>query len=974
MAVRRRAGGDPVGDAPAETRETAAATTALIVGHVRQRAGEQGVERLLALAGVPFTSTELSDERRWFAYDTRIRLFAAAVEVLDDPDACFAIGATALANTSLAPAIVLLIRTLGSPQQVFRQLPSAVTKFSTTSTMTMLEVGKQHAEIVYVLHDGYVHSRLDCDYARGLISTVPAFFGLPAAHVEHLACESDGADACHYRVTWRTRPRWWQRRRGTSIPAPTSTELRALRGQLHALQSAASDLVDSDDLHAALARITERAASAVVAPAYLLAVQHADGVKRLVHSAGLEPAEAGDLGRRLLAGEYLGPNIVVVDVASARRHYGRLAAVYAPSHRGFEEERTLLASYAAHAAAALDLVLASEASRRGEARAHDLLVLAHRLSLTRSEDEVATVTVQAVPAITGARRSTLLRWDPAVGSLRASATVGLAADEHDALLAAALRPDDTPELARMLTRLEPALLRRAGASPSMRQLLQAAGADHVLAVPLIAGDQLLGVLTAAHGPQAPDSWPDEAASSGLDGLAKQSAAALYNARLLAQVRHQAHHDGLTGLPNRALFMQDLEVCLETASAPNAVAVLFCDLDDFKQVNDRLGHAIGDELLRQVAARLRSLLRGGDSVARLSGDEFAIVVCAPDVDLVAREIADRLTAQFATPFRLDGREVRVTTSVGVAVCHADDDGDRLLRRADAAMYVAKQRGRNQVADADEAPRRATVDRSTVAELRRAITQDELTLHFQPVVRLDHHDGRTVVGGVAAQEALVRWPHPQLGLLSPAAFLPAAEHSGSVADLDLWALRAATAAAGAWTDTDEPSHVAVNLSAQTLVDRRLPGTVRAALAAADLEPGQLTLEVIESRSLVDLPGVVEQLTELRRLGLRIALDDFGTGFSTLSWLQRLPIDQIKLDRSFVTALHETADADALIEGVVALARALDIELVAEGVETAAQLDALSAAGCRFVQGYLLAPPSATALGRGDRLAPLQDPVGT
>ncbi|MEX2505081.1 MAG: EAL domain-containing protein [Egicoccus sp.] len=952
----RMANHPPSGDGPdvppvEEARETASTTTGLIVGYLRQQGGDDAVDRLLATAGVDFTAAELADPARWFSYDTRIRLFEAATTVLDDPDAAFKIGATAMRN-NLAPAIILLLRSLGSPRQVYRQLPSAVTKFSTTSTMRLLELGQREATFRFELHDGYPHSRLDCDYARGLIATAPELFSLPLARVDHPACESDGHEACIYQVSWQRRRRFGVRRRTDDDP-----EVRALRAQLERLQSAASDLVGTDDLDVVLAKITDRAASAVVAPAYLLAVCPPGSDVPLVHSAGLDPVDAEITARRLLAGDDLGDHAVIVDVATARHHYGRLAAIYGPRQRGLQDEATLLAAYAAHAAAALELLLSLEASRRGEARSRDLLSLAHRLSTTETEQDVANVVVTAVPRIVGAPRASLMAWDAGRGLLSGLAAEGHKTAERTALFSTSLRADDTSELARMLTRREPTLLQVTDASASLKALLHAVGADRVVAMPLIAGDRLLGVLNAGHGTDPPAGWPDEEAIERLRGIADQAASAMQNARLLDEVRHQANHDGLTGLPNRLLFMQTLDRRI-SAGGDVEVAVLFCDLDGFKQVNDHHGHASGDELLRQVAARLRAVLRPGDLVARLSGDEFALVLRGRAVAAVAGDIAERVTDEFSAPFRVDGCDLRISTSVGVAVQGEDDDADRLLRRADAAMYVAKQRGRNQVVLADGVPRAVGGSRSSAAEVRTGLDDDAFELHYQPIVRVVADPTGGYHSEVVGHEALARWRHPHLGLLTPAAFLPLAEESGDVVALDLWAMRTATAAAAAAVAVDDrgaPRHIAVNLAAQTLIDPRLVPAVRAALNDTDLDPARLTVEVIESRSLVDLPGVIEQLTDLRRLGVRIALDDFGTGYSTLSWLHRLPIDQIKLDRSFVAPLPDDVDAVALVEGVLALARALHIEVVAEGVETDQQLGVLLSAGCELVQGYLFGRPS-------------------
>jgi diguanylate cyclase (GGDEF)-like protein len=677
------------GPTAAEARETSGATTGLLLSHVRRQGGDDAVTEVLRRAGVPWTAAELEQPSQWTSYDTRIRLFAAATEVLGDPQTMFRVGREAL-GLGLTPALVLLIRAMGSPRQVYRQLPRAVAKFSTTSTMEVLESGATHATLSYRLHEGYRHSRLDCEYAQGLIGMVPTIFGLPSAELVHTQCESDGHPVCLYHLSWERRRRLGGRRRSED----DGPELLALREQLRILQSAAADLVASEDVETVLQRIVEKAAEAVLAPGWVLAVADPAGGPALVHSAGLPQSHVDSLAATLLAGASPEPNVVAVDVASARRVHGRLAAVYRPGDGGLGHEREMLGAYAGYAAAALDLLMALETSRQEADRAGTLLTLAHELAGATDAGDVCAVVAEALPRVVGCDSAAVLLWDPAEGALRTAASVDPTEENRRIMYATALRAEDIPELVGMLTDREPRFLRPESSSPLLRQLLEALQLTDVVAVPVLAGRTFLGVATA--------SWPAGRAPAvlagdvlhRLRGVGDQAATALQRARLLETVRHQATHDALTGLPNRALFLDRLGEVLASTAPDQHVGVLFCDLDRFKSVNDSLGHAAGDELLRQVAARLRAAIRPGDLVGRLSGDEFAVLLPALARPGDADRVVDRVLGCFDEPFRLEGTDVAVGTSVGVAV-HVDgwDDADAMLRAADADMYRHKHAGRD-----------------------------------------------------------------------------------------------------------------------------------------------------------------------------------------------------------------------------------------------------------------------------------------
>jgi predicted signal transduction protein with EAL and GGDEF domain len=479
--------------------------------------------------------------------------------------------------------------------------------------------------------------------------------------------------------------------------------------------------------------------------------------------------------------------------------------------------------------------------------------------------------------------------------------------------------------------------------------------------PVHAGGEMKAVLeffTAA--PVAPDA----ALLEVMTQIGRQLGRVLERIRAQEQIAHQATHDALTGLANRLLFRDRLELALARAERHGSfAALLFLDLDRFKDINDTLGHRAGDQLLRDVSDRLKAALRASDTLARFGDEEFTLarfggdefVVLCEDLasEGVVVRVAERVQQALLSPFILERKEHVVTASIGIALAStAHRDAESLLRDADIAMYRAKERGPGQWEVFDERTRIQALERVGIERaLRKALEAGELRLHYQPVVTLDG-------GTLQSVEALVRWQHPERGLLPPGEFIPIAEGSDLILQIGAWTLREACEQAYRWRarfGDRAPLPVSINVSARQLARPELPEIIRQVLGETGLSAGDLAIEVTETALIEDSSVPAASLRELKSLGVKILLDDFGTGYSSLSHLQRFRIDALKIDRSFVMHLGVGENDGAIVRAIAAMASALGVEVVAEGVESAEQAAEAQALGCGWAQGYYFGRPA-------------------
>jgi diguanylate cyclase (GGDEF)-like protein len=579
-----------------------------------------------------------------------------------------------------------------------------------------------------------------------------------------------------------------------------------------------------------------------------------------------------------------------------------------------------------------------------------LFNLARSLAKHSTLEAAATTIADAVVAISGASRSALALWDAVAGKAWIAGTSGWHGELAEKVAAYATTAQESPELAELVAHGAPMLVDRNG-SDWAKQVLAEFDVTAVAFIPIMAGNQVTGLILADWVVRAAPESLGTALTERFTGLASLAAVALENIRLLEDARWQALHDPLTGLPNRALLEDRLETSLaQPARNGRRVGLLFCDVNRFQRINDNLGHGAGDTVLRHVATQLRAAVRGSDTVARYSGDEFVILLPDTETSSEVEQMAAKVRASLSEPVEVTGRKVFVDVAIGTSMSSpVSDEGThnpseaarRLIANANLDMYRSKARARGETP-----PVKSKDCLRLETDLRGAASRGELRLQYQPQIDV-------ATNKIVAAEALVRWQHPELGLLSPADFIPLAEDSELITEIGTHVLAEACRTGAVLRTIGHPIEIAVNVSAAQLCRTGFTDLVRDVLEQTGFPADALTLEVTESQAVSEYPVNHANLRKLRSLGIGVAVDDFGTGYSSLAQLHRLPVTEVKIDRSFIARLGEDGSSD-FIAGIVGLSHGLGLRVVAEGVETRDQFDALGAMGCERAQGYLFSKP--------------------
>jgi diguanylate cyclase (GGDEF)-like protein len=925
---------------------TADLLTQFLIEYLQENTPEGTLDEVYRLADESRKFWVVSGHGEWTPYAQRRSLLEATGVVLGGSDALTAVGRCVF-DSIRRPERMEIFQTLGSPAAVYEALPTFIEVSGTAFRMHTTLVGPNECRIEIRMREPNEPFPELCAFGLGLASTLPQLFGCSVAEIMHQSCQCDGAPCCAALLRWESVDR------EAAQESRAEMRIRLLEARLDALQRTVAEIGSGDGLESVLARVMDGAVRAVQGPSFVLDIKESAIAERFIRAEGIGAAEGAAVTRDLRekGGTETPVNVLASEIASERRRYGHLVAIR-PEGTTFEpRERSVLDSYARLAASALDAEAGVVEARRQATTAQALLALSSSLSSLTSSEEMAQQLARTVPSVIDCDRVVISLADTGGTGGWVYATLG-----HDQRTAARIRAIATPKFAG---RMDSWLYRHPVTAPAggFSAALASAGSVAARSLGITSNGELFGWITVdvtTH----PERLDDDAEiAERLRGLAGQAAIAIHNSQLLEEIRYQALHDSLTGLPNRSLILDRVEQAMARARRDHVdMALLFVDLDGFKDVNDNLGHKVGDDLLRSVAARFTGTLRESDTVARLGGDEF--VVLAEGISLAAGPelVAERLLEVLSEPFQLGGENqtqvtVSVSASIGIAAGERESS-DELFRDADVALYSAKESGKNCFVLFESEMYNAMHSRHELEmDLQAAVGTDQFFLDYQPIFNLSD---MTVIG----VEALLRWNHPTKGLLQPDEFIPAVEASGLIIPVGCWVLNEACRQGMAWRRQGCVVKMSVNASARQLDADTLLDDVCLALDVSGLPPELLIVEITETCLMRDAKGALEQLNALKSLGVRIAIDDFGTGYSSLAYLQQFPVDSLKIDRSFISGMGKSPEGDTLIHTLIQLGKALNLETLAEGIEEDGQLTQLRGEQCDVGQGYLFARPVSPA----------------
>ncbi len=909
--------------------------TKILIEFLVETMSVDAIDELLAGAGESRSTDELADIGGWNSYaqfrrllEARSRLDASGLheqsELLSDW----------LRSQELSQAA----QTLGSPGELISG-GSELNPLVPIRRYEKTEVAPNEWTIREWFEEGFEPYPEFCDFAAVQYALILAMFNLPSGEVTEEECQCRGDAGCLFRIRWREEETDEQKAEKYRVRAEVA------EARLEQIQGMISDLASNERYEEVLQGfVGSTLRTAVGAGGALLALLPRDGRDREIYSEGLPASKVDHIANDLLTGGPGPDNLMTVEVASARRNYGYLAideggGVFS------KLSQSSLETYARLAAAALDTADALEEARHQANTARAFLHLATSLTELVSTEETATKVVQAVPNIIDCDRAAIFLSSSGQGigatEFRLAGSTGLTGDVE---VRVAGQSFDAPPPGHPPSDLVTEL----GVT---RTTVSQFGNVASLSAPMFLANEQIGFIVVSVTEGAGRLAITPRLADRLKGLAAQASTAIANARLVDEIRFLAVHDTLTGLPNRALILDRAEQMLARARRGDIqVAALFIDLDGFKDVNDDLGHGVGDQLLQAVSERLTATMRQSDSVGRLGGDEFVVLVDGSTMDAGPELVAERLLAVLRAPFDLAGSTtapLTLTASIGIAT-GARSTAVELLRDADIALYEAKAAGKNCFVAFEPEMHTVIQDRHVLEmELREALARHQYRLVYQPIFNL-------AGGQTTGVEALLRWDHPGRGLVQPDTFIPILEESGMINDVGRWVLNEACRQGARWNALGLDLGVSVNVSARQLETDELVEDVRKALAASGFPPTSLTLEITETAIMKNVAAVVSQLTALKATGIRIAVDDFGTGYSSLAYLQQLPVDTLKIDRSFISTMSDSSETTALIRTLVQLGKSLGLETLAEGIEDVAQYSQLEREHCDSGQGFLYARP--------------------